>query len=59
MLIYDWAAMIRARQAPVRSGILGVLDHAADGPRRLEAALAGTLGAGCALLWLGWALGRR
>jgi len=56
--IHDWAAAIRAREQ-VRSGLLGVLDHAADGPRRIEHAIAGTLGAGCALLWLGWRLGRR
>lgn len=59
MDIYDLAAQIRARQAPVRSGLLGVLDHAADGPRRLERLIGGALGIGLTLAWLGWALGRR
>lgn len=58
MLVYDWAAMIRAREQ-ARTGLLGCLDHAADGPRRLEAVIGGVLGAGLGLLWLGWALGRR
>lgn len=58
----DWAARIRARIAVEetrRDGLLGALDRAADGPRKIEAAIAGALGIGLTLVWLGWLLGRR
>ena len=57
----DWAARIRARIAVEeyrRDGLLGALDRAADGPRRIEAVIAGALGTGIALIWLGWTLAR-
>ena len=57
----DWAARIRARIAVEecrRDGLLGALDRAADGPRRLEAAIAAALLAAVALTCLGYALGK-
>lgn len=56
----DWAARIRARIAVEecrRDGLLGALDRAADGPRRIEAAIAAALLAAVALTCLGYTLG--
>ena len=54
---------IAARRAfPESRGMLAldrVLSRACDGPRRLERLILGTIGSGCALLWVGWRLGRR
>lgn len=36
-----------------------VLSRACDGPRRLERLVVGTFAIGCAVMWLGWRLGRR
>ena len=45
-------------QPGVRTGVGRVLDHAADGPRRLEHAIGSVLGAALILVWLGWRLAR-
>ena len=54
---------IAARQAFPESRRMLALDHAldrlTDGPRWVERAIGSMLGAGCALLWIGWRLGRR
>lgn len=54
---------IAARQAfPESRGMLAldrVLSRACDGPRRLERLIVGTFATGCAVMWLGWRLGRR
>ena len=57
----DWAARIRARIAVEetrRDGLLGALDRAAQRRWLLEKAIAGALGTGIALIWLGWTLAR-
>ena len=54
---HDLPAILAARQHP-STAVERILDHAADGPRRLEHAIGSLLGAGLLLLWLGWRLGR-
>ena len=58
----DWAARIRARIAVEeyrRAGLLGALDRAAQRRWLLEKAIAGALGGGLLMMWLGARLARK
>ena len=54
---------IAARQAfPESRGVLAldnVLQRCVDGKGKVERLILGTFATGCAVMWLGWRLGRR
>ena len=55
---HDLPRILAARQRP-RTAVERILDHACDGPRRIEHAIGSLIGSALLLLWLGWRLGKR